>query len=157
LVDSPMVLVTGASSGIGKASASQLAASGFRVFGCARSAPVEGALFPLLFMDVRDERSVNVGSIGGLMGMPFQSAYSASKYGIEGYSESLQMEVRSFGVRVVLLDPGDVHTEITPASCAAGKWIASPELLSESFGRDPRVFDTRPDRSWKGSPRWPAA
>jgi NAD(P)-dependent dehydrogenase (short-subunit alcohol dehydrogenase family) len=56
---------------------------------------------------------INIGSLAGLMGVPFQSAYSASKFGVEGYSESLQMEVSGFGVRVVVIDPGDVHTEIT--------------------------------------------
>jgi short-subunit dehydrogenase len=56
---------------------------------------------------------VNMGSLAGLMGVPFQSVYSATKYGIEGYSESLQMEVGAFGVRVVVIDPGDVRTEIT--------------------------------------------
>ena len=61
----------------------------------------------------RDGLIINVGSLAGLMGVPFQSAYSASKHGIEGYSESLQMEVRGFGVRVVVIDPGDVRTEIT--------------------------------------------
>ena len=39
--------------------------------------------------------------------------YSASKYGIEGFSESLQMEVRDFGITVVVVDPGDIATEIT--------------------------------------------
>lgn len=57
--DPPVVLVTGASSGIGKACARRLAASGFRVFGSARSAPAEGEPFPLLHLDVRDNRSVN--------------------------------------------------------------------------------------------------
>jgi len=56
---------------------------------------------------------INVSSLGGLMGMPFQSSYCASKYGIEGFSESLQIEVRRFGICVVVVDPGDVHTEIT--------------------------------------------
>ena len=58
-------------------------------------------------------RIITVGSLAGLMGLPFQSAYSASKYGIEGYSESLQMEVEGFGIRVVVVDPGDIATEIT--------------------------------------------
>jgi NAD(P)-dependent dehydrogenase (short-subunit alcohol dehydrogenase family) len=65
---------------------------------------------------MRSRRSgliINVGSLAGLMGVPFQSAYSATKYGVEGYSESLQIEVRSFGVRVVMVDPGDVATEIS--------------------------------------------
>ena len=56
---------------------------------------------------------INVGSIGGLMGLPFQSIYSATKYALEGFSESLQMEVAPFGLRVVLVEPGDTRTAIT--------------------------------------------
>lgn len=46
-------------------------------------------------------------SINGLLGIPFQSAYVASKHAIEGYAECLQMEVRPFGVQVCLVEPGD--------------------------------------------------
>ncbi len=56
---------------------------------------------------------INVGSLGGLMGIPFQSVYSATKYAVEGYSESLQMEVRPFGIRVVVVEPGDTRTGFT--------------------------------------------
>jgi NAD(P)-dependent dehydrogenase (short-subunit alcohol dehydrogenase family) len=46
-------------------------------------------------------------SINGLLGIPFQSAYTASKHAIEGYAECLQMEVRPFGIQVMLVEPGD--------------------------------------------------
>jgi NAD(P)-dependent dehydrogenase (short-subunit alcohol dehydrogenase family) len=56
---------------------------------------------------------VNVSSIGGLMGLPYQGLYSASKYALEGLSEALRIEVRPFGVRVVLVEPGDIRTAFT--------------------------------------------
>ena len=46
-------------------------------------------------------------SINGLMGIPFQSAYTASKHAIEGYAECLSMEVKPFGIQVMLVEPGD--------------------------------------------------
>lgn len=46
-------------------------------------------------------------SINGLMGIPFQSAYTASKHAIEGYAECLALEVRPFGIQVMLVEPGD--------------------------------------------------
>jgi len=52
-------------------------------------------------------------SIGGLLGLPFQGFYSASKFAIEGYCEALRMEVRSAGVKVVVIEPGDFKTGFT--------------------------------------------
>ena len=46
-------------------------------------------------------------SINGLMGIPFQSAYTASKHAIEGYAECLALEVKPFGIQVMLAEPGD--------------------------------------------------
>jgi short-subunit dehydrogenase len=53
---------------------------------------------------------INFSSIGGLMGLPFQSFYSAGKFAIEGFSEALRMEVKQFNIRVVLINPGDFRT-----------------------------------------------
>lgn len=53
---------------------------------------------------------INFGSIGGLMGLPFQGFYSASKFAIEGFSEALRMEVKQFKIKVVVINPGDFHT-----------------------------------------------
>ena len=52
-------------------------------------------------------RIVMFSSINGLMGIPFQSAYTASKHAVEGYAECLAMEVRPFGIQVCLVEPGD--------------------------------------------------
>ena len=46
-------------------------------------------------------------SVNGLLGIPFQSAYTASKHAIEGYAECLAMEAAPFGIQVCLVEPGD--------------------------------------------------
>ncbi len=56
---------------------------------------------------------VNVSSIGGRIALPFQGLYSATKFAIEGLTESLRMELHRFGVRVVLVEPGDFATGFT--------------------------------------------
>ncbi len=56
---------------------------------------------------------LNIGSIGGLLAIPFQGLYSASKFALEGLTEALRLEVSSFGIRVVLLEPGDHRTAFT--------------------------------------------
>ena len=58
-------------------------------------------------------RIIALSSIGGLMGLPFQGFYSASKFAIEGYCEALRLEVKSLGVKVVVLRPGDFSTGFT--------------------------------------------
>jgi len=58
---------------------------------------------------------ISLSSIGGLMGLPFHSFYSACKFAIEGFSESLRMEVARFNIKVVLINPGDFNTNNTSA------------------------------------------
>jgi NAD(P)-dependent dehydrogenase (short-subunit alcohol dehydrogenase family) len=65
---------------------------------------------------MRAQRSgliVNMSSIAGLMGAPFQGVYSATKFAVEGMTEALRMEVKRFGIDVVLLEPGDIRTPFT--------------------------------------------
>ncbi len=56
---------------------------------------------------------INISSLTGLMGYPFHSMYSATKFAIEGMSETLRMELKSCGIKVVLINPGDFHTNFT--------------------------------------------
>jgi NAD(P)-dependent dehydrogenase (short-subunit alcohol dehydrogenase family) len=55
---------------------------------------------------------IMVSSIGGLHGSPTISSYSASKHALEGWSESLRIEVNSLGIKVVLVEPGSYQTDI---------------------------------------------
>jgi short-subunit dehydrogenase len=168
-------LVTGASSGIGRASAAALARAGFTVFGTSRRATNNGpetvsmlacdvtddgavealvstvlsrtgridvlvnnagigllggaeessiaqvrALFDVNLFGVmrvtnavlpsmrqrREGRIINIGSVLGLIPAPFSAHYSATKHALEGYSESLDHEVRALDIRVSLIEPG---------------------------------------------------
>lgn len=208
-----VVLVVGASSGIGRACALELARRGHRVFGAARRSPsnlsdvmkqaidASGQL-EMIRMDVDDEASVqagvrkivqdaghidalincagfgvggaveetsddeakaifetnlfgtlktcravlpamraqgsgtivNVSSIGGRIALPFQGLYSATKFAVEGLTESLRMEAHLFGVRVVLVEPGDFATGFTDARRTVRK-AAEGGPYAEGFGR----------------------
>ena len=172
-------IVTGASSGIGHASAEALARAGFTVFGTSRKAANEGpAGVRMLVCDVTDDESVaslvsavlsetgridllvnnagigmfggaeessvsqsqalfdtnlfgvmrmtnavlpamrkrgegrviNIGSILGLVPAPYAAHYAAAKHAVEGYSESLDHEVRAFNIRVSVIEPAFVRT-----------------------------------------------
>ena len=52
-------------------------------------------------------------SIGGLIGLPYQGLYSASKFAIEGYCEALRLAVKDFGIKIILIEPGDFATNFT--------------------------------------------
>ena len=177
-----VILVTGASSGLGLATANALAAQVHTVYGTSRDVTrIKDVNFNPLAMDVTDDASVNaaidkitkaegkidvlvnnagngitgplyampvdlakkqfevnffgvvrvcsavlpgmiekgkglvinISSLAGLFGLPYQGLYSASKFAIEGYSESLRMELQNTGVKVTVLNPGDFKTDFT--------------------------------------------
>jgi NAD(P)-dependent dehydrogenase (short-subunit alcohol dehydrogenase family) len=186
---SRVVLITGASSGIGRATAQLLAGRGHLVFGGVRAPatipPLAGV--PFVPLDVRDEASVkacveevrsragridalinnagvnlvgaveetsigqaqalfdtnvigalrmiqavlpdmrrqgagrivNISSILGLIPAPFMGVYASTKHAIEGLSESLDHEVRGFGIRVVLIEPHYIRTNLDASAAQA--------------------------------------
>jgi short-subunit dehydrogenase len=73
---------------------------------------VSSAVLPKM-IETKSGLIINVSSLAGLFGLPYQAMYSASKYAIEGYSQSLRMELKSTGVKVVLINPGDFKTDFT--------------------------------------------
>ena len=91
-------------------------------------------------------------SINGLLGIPFQSAYTASKHAIEGYAEGLQMEVRPFGIQVTLVEPGDHRSgsekyrphaaRMSPDSPYAAAYESTTAKIhhDETNGSDPDVL-----------------
>jgi NAD(P)-dependent dehydrogenase (short-subunit alcohol dehydrogenase family) len=58
----------------------------------------------------RQGHIINVSSVGGMMAMPTMAAYSASKFALEGASEALWYEMRPWGVRVCLIEPGFINS-----------------------------------------------
>ncbi|WP_309641432.1 SDR family oxidoreductase [Flavobacterium sp.] len=183
-----VVLITGASSGIGKAIGEFLHEKGFVVYGTSRNPDrITNSVFPLIALDVRDANSIqsavskvmatsgrldilinnagvgitgpleeiptaeikanfetnffgpievikavlppmrnqqsgliiNITSIAGYMGLPYRSIYSASKGALSIITEALRMEVKSFGIQITDVAPGDFATNI-----AAGRYHA---------------------------------
>ena len=70
------------------------------------------AVLPIM----RAQRSgliINISSIAGIVSLPYQSFYCASKFALEAITEALRMEVQAHGTHVVLVEPGDLATKFT--------------------------------------------
>ncbi|WP_223701503.1 SDR family oxidoreductase [Sutcliffiella deserti] len=69
---------------------------------------------------------INISSISGLIGFPSLSPYVSSKHALEGYSESLRIEVQPFGIDVVLIEPGSFQTNIWTSGTHLAKMTNHP-------------------------------
>jgi NAD(P)-dependent dehydrogenase (short-subunit alcohol dehydrogenase family) len=69
------------------------------------------AFLPIL-VEQDDGVIVNTSSVFGLAGMPYQSAYCASKFAVRGFTDALRQELRGTGVRAVTVHPGGIKTNI---------------------------------------------
>jgi short-subunit dehydrogenase len=78
---------------------------------------------------------INIGSMAGMIGLPFRAYYAASKFATEGFSEALSMEVKQFGVKVVLVQPGDMKTSINQNRIEMESEKTSPYHKSYNFVR----------------------
>lgn len=110
---------------------------------------VVGAALPVM----RAQKSglvVNVGSIAGLVPLPFQGLYSASKYALEAITGCLRQELRPFGVRVTMVEPGDCRTGFTAARRGVEhldeayrqdyQYALAQMVKDEEGGMDPRIL-----------------
>jgi NAD(P)-dependent dehydrogenase (short-subunit alcohol dehydrogenase family) len=80
---------------------------------------------------------VNTSSVFGLVGIPYQSAYCASKFAVRGFTESLRHELRGTGVRAVTVHPGGVKTNIARNA----RYHAHPLRPGLSHDEAARQFD----------------
>jgi NAD(P)-dependent dehydrogenase (short-subunit alcohol dehydrogenase family) len=93
---------------------------------------VTQAFLPLLGTESsglgRPGRVVNISSVSGRLAMPFAGAYAASKFGLEGYSDSLRRELMLFGIKVILIEPRAVVTSI---------WDQAEKVVVQQFPNTP--------------------
>lgn len=87
---------------------------------------------------------INVSSVSGLFTTPFTGLYCASKYAVESLSDSWRVELLPFGVKVILIEPGPIQSEIWKKSV----WFWDPNLsaketaeLQTSYARANKAFD----------------
>ena len=78
-------------------------------WGCVR---VVQAVLPIMRKQASG-RIVLLSSIGGVIGIPFQAFYTASKFALEGFAEAVAYEVAPFGVHITLVQPGNIRTDFT--------------------------------------------
>jgi NAD(P)-dependent dehydrogenase (short-subunit alcohol dehydrogenase family) len=83
---------------------------------------------------------VNVSSVGGRIGLPALSAYHSTKFALEGLSESIAFELEPFGIRVVIIEPGVIRTNILNSSSSAKKaldpkspYFSPSQKLNDNF------------------------
>lgn len=104
------------------------------------------AFLPIL-VEQGDGVIVNTSSVFGLLGMPHQSAYCASKFAVRGFTESLRQELRGTGVRAVTVHPGGITTNIARNA----RIRSDPEGLGRTKEQIAAQFEaltmTSPDRA----------
>lgn len=72
-------------------------------------ANMTNAVLPV-FLEQKGGKIITIGSLGGFISLPYASAYSASKFALEGYTEALRLELLPFGIFVSNIEPGIVNT-----------------------------------------------
>ena len=79
-----------------------------------------------------------IGSIAGRVSIPMQSQYSSSKYALEAFTDAVRMEMRPFGVRASIIEPGDTKTGFTAARITQEideAFAAYEEVLKKSIAK----------------------
>ena len=94
---------------------------------------------------------INMSSLGGLIPLPFQAFYSASKFAIEAYTEALRMELRPHGIAVAMIEPGDfmtgftAHRRLTTATAQSSAYYARcTRAVNRMIKDEQKVSDLSP-------------
>ncbi len=85
---------------------------------------VTRAVLPTM-REQRSGRIINVGSVAGQVTLPLYSIYCATKYGVEGFSEALDFELKPLGIRVKIIEPGAIKTDFL------GRSLVQPDMSGE--------------------------
>jgi hypothetical protein len=80
-------------------------------------------------------RLVGIASVAGIRGLPGASAYSASKAAVISYCESLRLEMRPYGIKVVTIAPGYIDTPMTQRNAYPMPFLMAPERFAEAAAR----------------------
>jgi len=92
---------------------------------------------------------INFGSIGGLMGLPYQGIYSSGKFAIEGFSEALRMEVKAFNIKVVVINPGDFHTNNSANRRSYLAPTGESDPYQTQFAKTLSIIENDESKGWK--------
>ena len=90
---------------------------------------------------------VNTSSVFGLVGMPYQSAYCASKFAVRGFTDSLRQELRGTGVRAATVHPGGVKTDIVRNARYHGSPTQSDLSHEDAARQFEAIARTTPERA----------
>ncbi len=77
-------------------------------------------------------RIINLSSILGIISLPFRGAYNASKYAVEGVSDTLRLELKNSGIHVITIEPGPIESRFRD-NCVEGT-LSSIDMEKSSFG-----------------------
>ena len=95
---------------------------------------------------------VNISSVGGLVGVPILSAYNSTKFALEGLSESMSYELEPFGIRVIVIEPGFIKTNIMNSSVLAKKASEEKSPYHSFTQRIESYFNSMMDNPESSSP-----
>lgn len=88
---------------------------------------------------------INISSLAGEIALPFRSVYSSSKFALEGLTESLSMEVSSFGIKVIMIQPGDLNTSINQNRAIST--VAPDSVYHKTFSKHLKEVEEEMDTS----------
>jgi NAD(P)-dependent dehydrogenase (short-subunit alcohol dehydrogenase family) len=96
------------------------------------------------FREKRAGLFINTTSIGGLMTVPFNSIYHATKWALEGWSESMAFELNQFGIGMKVIESGGIKTDFFTRSLDTGRHPAYDALVDKVMGAitDPKQMAT---------------